>query len=53
VPVIPVVAGNPVQFVKVPEDGVPKAGVTKVGLVANTTLPDPVVANSPNVPALS
>jgi hypothetical protein len=31
-----------VQFVKVPEDGVPSAGVTSVGLVAKTMLPVPV-----------
>jgi len=34
--------GNPVQFVNVPDDGVPRAGVTKVGEVANTADPDPV-----------
>jgi hypothetical protein len=32
----------PVKFVTTPLAGVPKAGVTKVGLVANTTLPLPV-----------
>ena len=31
-----------VQFVKVPEDGVPSAGVTSVGEVANTKAPEPV-----------
>ena len=30
------------QFVNVPLDGIPKAGVTNVGLVANTKLPVPV-----------
>ena len=30
------------QFVKVPLDGVPRAGVTNVGLVANTKEPEPV-----------
>ena len=34
--------GKPVALVKVAELGVPNAGVTNVGLVANTTLPDPV-----------
>src|SRR5205814_7190360 len=33
--------GN-VQFVKVPDCGVPRMGVTKVGEVANTAAPDPV-----------
>ena len=43
-PLIPVETGNPVQEVKVPEDGVPRTGVTKVGLVAKaTTVPLPVV----------
>ena len=35
-------AGYPVQFVNVPDAGVPKAGVTNVGLVASTTFPVPV-----------
>lgn len=43
-PLIPVLTGNPVQFVSVPDAGVPKAGVTNVGLVARTTLPVPVLA---------
>ena len=43
VPVTPVVKGNPVALVKTIADGVPNAGVTNVGLVANTTAPDPVV----------
>jgi hypothetical protein len=42
-PESPVETGNPVAFVKVAELGVPRAGVTSVGLVAKTTLPDPVV----------
>ena len=32
----------PVQFVSTPEAGVPKAGVTNVGLVAKTNEPEPV-----------
>ena len=32
----------PVQLVKTPEAGVPKAGVTNVGLVAKTKEPEPV-----------
>jgi hypothetical protein len=42
VPVTPVVRGNPVQLVNVPDEGVPRAGVTKVGDVAKTLLPLPV-----------
>ena len=34
VPVTPVVIGSPVQFVRVPDDGVPIAGVVSVGLVS-------------------
>ena len=34
--------GNPVALVKTPDAGVPRAGVTKVGLVANTAPPVPV-----------
>ena len=30
------------QFVSVPDVGVPSSGVTNVGLVANTNAPDPV-----------
>ncbi len=41
-PSTPVDIGKPVAFVSVPEDGVPRAGVTKVGLVANTNAPVPV-----------
>ena len=43
VPVTPVVNGSPVALVRVPELGVPRAGVTKVGLVASTILPEPVL----------
>ena len=42
VPVTPVVSGNPVQLVKVPELGVPNTGVVSVGDVANTKDPLPV-----------
>jgi hypothetical protein len=41
-PVTPVVRGRPVAFVRTPEAGVPKAGVTSVGDVANTREPEPV-----------
>ena len=34
--------GYPVQLARLPEDGVPKAGVTRVGEVANTKDPVPV-----------
>jgi len=41
-PLIPVDTGSPVQFVSVPDVGVPSAGVTSVGDVANTSEPEPV-----------
>jgi len=41
-PETPVEIGRPVQLVRVPEDGVPNAGVTRVGDVANTNAPLPV-----------
>jgi len=41
-PLIPVETGKPVQLVNVPDVGVPRAGVTNVGLVANTRAPVPV-----------
>jgi hypothetical protein len=41
-PDTPVEIGKPVQLVRVPEDGVPNAGVTRVGEVANTNAPVPV-----------
>lgn len=43
-PEMPVETGSPVQFVSVPDVGVPRIGVTSVGDVASTTLPVPVVA---------
>jgi hypothetical protein len=46
VPVTPVVKGNPVQLVNVPDEGVPRAGVTNVGEVANTRDPDPVSSDT-------
>ena len=43
-PLIPVETGNPVALVSVADVGVPRTGVTKVGLVAKaTTVPLPVV----------
>jgi len=53
VPVMPVVAGKPVQFVNVPEVGVPKMGLTNVGVFANTTPPVPVAAEVEPVPPLA
>lgn len=50
VPVTPVVKGRPVTLVSVPLDGVPKAGVTSVGLVAKTTEPVPVAVVDPVPP---
>ena len=44
VPVTPVVNGKPVAFVKVTDVGVPSTGVTRVGLVDRTMLPEPVTA---------
>lgn len=41
-PVTPVERGNPVQFVSVPLVGVPRTGVTSVGVLANTFAPVPV-----------
>ena len=32
------------QFARLPELGVPNAGVTRVGLVANTLAPEPVLS---------
>ena len=52
VPVTPVDRGKPVQEVNVPEDGVPNTGVTRVGEVESTTLPDPVDVVTP-VPPLA
>ena len=45
-PDTPVLIGNPVQFVSVPEVGVPRTGVTSVGVLANTKAPVPVPATS-------
>jgi hypothetical protein len=42
VPVTPVDKGSPVALVRVAALGVPRSGVTSVGLVANTRAPDPV-----------
>jgi hypothetical protein len=51
-PLTPVEIGNPVAFVKVPEAGVPNAGVTSVGEFDNTTEPVPVELVTP-VPPLA
>src|ERR1700680_3806583 len=50
-PLMPLI-GRAVPFVRFTADGVPSAGVTRVGDVARTTFPDPVVASSPSTPAL-
>ncbi|NBS67371.1 hypothetical protein EBT31_00455 [bacterium] len=42
VPVTPVVRGKPVALVRVTEEGVPRTGVTSVGLLAKTFAPVPV-----------
>jgi hypothetical protein len=41
-PVPPPATGSPVQLVKVPDEGVPRAGVTNVGDVEPTKVPVPV-----------
>ena len=51
-PVTPVVSGKPVAFVKVAEVGVPRTGVTSVGLVERTLAPVPVDVVTP-VPPLA
>ena len=43
-PVTPVVRGSPVALVSVILDGVPRLGVVRLGEVARTALPVPVVA---------
>jgi hypothetical protein len=45
-PETPVAIGKPVQFVRVPDDGVPRAGVTSVGELANTSAPEPVSSDT-------
>ena len=50
VPVTPVVKGRPVTLVITPEAGVPSAGVTSVGLVLRTLLPEPVDVVTPVPP---
>ena len=49
-PLTPVVKGSPVALVNVPDDGVPKAGVTNVGDVLRTTDPVPVEVVTPVPP---
>jgi hypothetical protein len=51
-PLTPVEIGKPVPLVKVTDVGIPKIGVTNVGLVDNTKLPDPVDVVTP-VPPLA
>ena len=46
-PVVVNVIGRFVKLDAFPDAGVPSAGVTSVGLVANTTLPLPVLLTSP------
>ena len=41
-PETPVLIGRPVQFVKVPEVGVPKTGAINVGVLLKTRSPKPV-----------
>ena len=51
-PLVPVVSGNPVRFVAIPDTGVPKSGDSKVGEFDNTTVPVPVEEVTP-VPPLA
>jgi hypothetical protein len=50
VPVTPVVKGKPVALVRVADVGVPRMGVTSVGLVLRTLSPVPVVVVTPVPP---
>jgi len=49
-PLTPVEIGKPVALVSVADAGVPKTGVTSVGLVDNTLLPEPVLVPTPVPP---
>ena len=51
-PLMPVATGNPVALVSVADAGVPSTGVTKVGEVDRTVLPEPVLVLTP-VPPLA
>jgi hypothetical protein len=50
VPVTPVDKGRPVRLVATPDVGVPSKGVTSVGDVDNTLLPEPVDVVTPVPP---
>lgn len=49
-PLTPVEIGRPVALVSTAAEGVPKAGVTNVGLVESTLLPVPVLVPTPVPP---
>jgi hypothetical protein len=49
-PLTPVEIGSPVALVNVTKDGTPRLGVTSVGLVDNTLLPEPVLVPTPVPP---
>jgi len=51
-PATPVEIGNSVALVNTPDEGVPRAGVTSVGLVLRTVAPVPVEIETP-VPPLT
>jgi hypothetical protein len=53
IPVTPVVKGRPVRLVATPEVGVPSKGVTSVGEVLRTVLPDPVLVVTPVPPEVT
>jgi hypothetical protein len=52
-PLTPVEIGKPVAFVNVADVGVPSTGVTSVGLVDNTLLPEPVLVPTPVPPLVT
>jgi hypothetical protein len=52
-PLTPVEIGKPVALVNVADVGVPKTGVTSVGLVDNTLLPEPVLVPTPVPPLVT
>jgi len=52
-PLTPVEIGKPVALVNVADVGVPNTGVTSVGLVDNTLLPEPVLVPTPVPPLVT
>ncbi len=52
-PDTPVAIGRPVAFVRVADVGVPRTGVTRVGLVDKTLFPEPVLVPTPVPPLVT